>query len=160
MARFEEYSRKYSTIRMERRDGILQMTFHTNGGTIVWDQVPHTEFPEAFTDIGNDPENMVVIMTGTGGAFISMPPITPSAGGMTAGQWDTVYWEGKHLLMKLLDIEVPVIAAVNGPAHRHSEIPLLGGHRPGRRGGHLPRRAPLPPTVSSPATGSTWCIPC
>lgn len=126
MARFEEYSRKYNTIRMERRDGILQMTFHTNGGTIVWDQVPHTEFPEAFTDIGNDPENMVVIMTGTGGAFISMPPITPSAGGMTAGQWDTVYWEGKHLLMKLLDIEVPVIAAVNGPAHRHSEIPLLG----------------------------------
>jgi len=27
--------------------------------------------------------------------------------------------------MKLLEIEVPVISAVNGPAWRHSEIPLL-----------------------------------
>jgi enoyl-CoA hydratase/carnithine racemase len=27
--------------------------------------------------------------------------------------------------MRLLDIEVPVISAINGPAWRHSEIPLL-----------------------------------
>ena len=40
-------------------------------------------------------------------------------------QWDRTYWEGKHLLMNLLDIEVPMIAAVNGPALRHSELPLL-----------------------------------
>lgn len=40
-------------------------------------------------------------------------------------EWDRVYWEGKHLLMSLLDIEVPMISAINGPAWRHSEIPLL-----------------------------------
>ena len=28
MATFEQYANKYQTIRMERRDGILQMTFH------------------------------------------------------------------------------------------------------------------------------------
>ena len=38
---------------------------------------------------------------------------------------DRIHWEGRHLLMKLLDIEVPVISAINGPAWRHSEIPLL-----------------------------------
>jgi hypothetical protein len=27
--------------------------------------------------------------------------------------WDHIYKDGKHLLMNLLDIEVPVIAAVN-----------------------------------------------
>ncbi len=43
----------------------------------------------------------------------------------TPAQWDRVYWEGKHLLMSLLDIEVPMISAINGPAWRHSEIPLL-----------------------------------
>src|SRR5438270_11000077 len=43
----------------------------------------------------------------------------------TPAQWDRVYWEGKHLLMSLLNIEVPVISAINGPAWRHSEIPLL-----------------------------------
>jgi enoyl-CoA hydratase/carnithine racemase len=36
-----------------------------------------------------------------------------------------VYWEGKQLLMNLLDIEVPMISAINGPALRHSELPLL-----------------------------------
>jgi len=31
MATFEDYAEKYQTVRMERRDGILQITFHTNG---------------------------------------------------------------------------------------------------------------------------------
>ena len=39
--------------------------------------------------------------------------------------WDKIYWEGKQLLMNLLAIEVPMISAVNGPAMRHSELPLL-----------------------------------
>src|SRR5216683_2988304 len=33
--------------------------------------------------------------------------------------------EGKHLLMNHLNIEVPMIAAVNGPAHRHAELAVL-----------------------------------
>ena len=48
MARFEEYAQKYQTIRMERRDGILQLTFHTNSGPLQWWLLPHSEFPEAF----------------------------------------------------------------------------------------------------------------
>ena len=38
--------------------------------------------------------------------------------------WDRVYWEGKKVLQNLLDIDVPVIAAVNGPALVHSEYIL------------------------------------
>jgi enoyl-CoA hydratase/carnithine racemase len=38
---------------------------------------------------------------------------------------DRILDEGKRLLMNLLSINVPVIAAVNGPAMRHCEIPLL-----------------------------------
>jgi enoyl-CoA hydratase/carnithine racemase len=44
---------------------------------------------------------------------------------LTPREWDTIYWEGKQLLMNLLDIEVPMISAINGPALRHSELPLL-----------------------------------
>src|SRR6266545_3763818 len=33
MATLADYAEKYQTIRMERRDGILQMTFHTAGHT-------------------------------------------------------------------------------------------------------------------------------
>ena len=39
--------------------------------------------------------------------------------------WDKTFWEGKRLLLNLLDIEVPVIGAVNGPALIHAEIPVL-----------------------------------
>ena len=44
---------------------------------------------------------------------------------MTPAIYDPIYWEGKHLLMNLLNIEVPVISAINGPAVRHAEIALL-----------------------------------
>jgi enoyl-CoA hydratase/carnithine racemase len=110
---------------MERRDGILQMPFHTDGGPLQWGLLPHGEFPQAFRDVGGDPENKVVILTGTGETHSG--PRAAGGAGMrsTPAQWDRVYWEGKHLLMSLLDIEVPTIAAINGPAWRHSEIPLL-----------------------------------
>ena len=125
MATFEQYSEKYQTIRMERREGILQITFHTDGDTLQWGALPHGEFPRAFIDIGSDPDNRVVIMTGTGDGF-SGPRATPQSGPRrTARQWDSTYWEGKQLLTNLLNIEVPIISAVNGPALRHAQIPLI-----------------------------------
>ena len=126
MSTFEEYSTRYQTVRMERRDGILQITFHTDGGTLQWGAIPHREFPRAFYDIGDDPDNRVVIMTGAGDAF-SGPKGTPESRVRPGGprDWDRVYREGKHLLMNLLDIDVPIISAINGPALRHSEIPLM-----------------------------------
>ena len=125
MATFEEYCQKYQTVRMERHDGILQITFHSDGGPLQWGAVPHEEFPRAFHDIGSDPDNRVVIMTGSGDAF-SGPPATPAARTKsTPAQWDKTYRDGKQLLWNLLDIEVPMIGAVNGPALRHSELPLL-----------------------------------
>lgn len=125
MAQFESYAQAYQTMRMERRNGILQVTVHTNGGPLQWGEVPHREFPQAFRDIGSDPDTKVVILTGTGDAY-SGPQATPDRQlRRTASEWDKTYWEGKQLLMNLLDIEVPMISAINGPALRHSEIPLL-----------------------------------
>jgi enoyl-CoA hydratase/carnithine racemase len=108
MARFEDYAAKYETVRMERRGGILQMTFHTNGGPLQWGLLPHGEFPQAFRDVGSDPETKVVILTGTGDTYSG--PRAAGGTGMrsTPAEWDRVYWEGKQLLMNLLDIEVPM----------------------------------------------------
>lgn len=128
MSRFDSYKDKYQTIKMERRDGILQMTFHTDGGSLRWNLLPHGEFPDAFADVARDRDNRVVIMTGTGDEF-SGPRATPGTSSFptrpSIETIDRVHWEGRALLMNLLNIEVPVIAAVNGPAWRHSEIPLL-----------------------------------
>ena len=125
MATFEEYSNKYQNIRLERRDGILQMTLHTNGDTLQWGDTSHKELGQVFTDIGNDRGNKVVIMTGAGDAFSGPRASRKTHQKRRATDWDNVYWEGKHLLMNLLDIEVPMISAVNGPALRHFELPLL-----------------------------------
>lgn len=125
MSNFGDYANKYETIKMERHDGILEVAFHTNDDVLQWGEKPHHEFPRAFYDIGDDPENRIVIMTGSGVAF-SGPKATPETRVQaTPKSWSLLYKDAKHLLMNLLDIEVPMISAINGPALRHSEIPLL-----------------------------------
>lgn len=52
MSKFEDYANKYSRIRMERDDdGILEVTLHTNGGTLVFGPEAHEQLPPAFLDI-------------------------------------------------------------------------------------------------------------
>ena len=130
MTTFESYATKYQHLRMERRDGILQITLHSDGNTLRWGGGPHGEFGPAFRDIGSDPDNKVIIMTGVGDAFIEavdssnigqrLPTST-----MSPRNWDHIYWNAKQLLMNLLEIEVPMIAAVNGPVSIHAELAVL-----------------------------------
>ena len=122
--KLDEYANKYKHARLERRDGILQVTLHTDGNELEWGGGPHEELSYLFADIARDFENKVVILTGTGESFCANPPLTGSANLKTSA-WDRVYNEGKHLLMNHLNIEVPMIAAVNGPAHRHAELAVL-----------------------------------
>src|SRR5437867_4992800 len=125
MARLEEYATRYQDVRMQPRNGILEVTFHTKGGPLQWNESAHREFGYAFTDIGADPDNKVVILTGTGDAFCAAIE-RPRIGALgTPRGWDKIYWEAKRLLMNLLDIEVPMIAAVNGPALIHAELAVL-----------------------------------
>jgi enoyl-CoA hydratase/carnithine racemase len=127
-SKFDQYAHKYKTIQMRRHDGILEMQFHTDGGPLQWGLLSHNELESAFLDVGRDRENQVVIMTGTGDEFSGpavQPGQHPNRNIMTPETYDPIYWEAKHLLINLLNIEVPVIAAINGPAVRHAEIPLL-----------------------------------
>jgi len=125
MARkFEEYAQKYKHARLERHNGILQVTLHSNGGEFLWGNRPHEELSYLFGDISRDSENKVVILTGTGESFCANPPAAASAT-LRSSSWDRVYSEGKYLLMNHLSVEVPMIAAVNGPALRHAELAVL-----------------------------------
>ena len=136
MKSFEEYADKYQNIlRMERHNGILQVTFHTDGGSLKWGEVPHRELVDTFVDIGSDPETKVVILTGTAEAFIGVGPAQklmwqePAPGSdktlSAPAQWYKTGLETKRMVMNLLDIEVPIISAVNGQARVHCEIALL-----------------------------------
>ncbi len=126
MTVFKEYAEKFPNIKMSRSDGVLELIFHTEGQSLEWGLGVHSQLPEAFLDIARDQETEVVIMTGCGHDFSGPRPSPDYRPGRTsAAAWDKIYREGKSLLQNLLEIEVPVIAAVNGPALRHCEIPLL-----------------------------------
>jgi enoyl-CoA hydratase/carnithine racemase len=125
MAKFETYKNAFPHAKLTRSsDGVLEVMLHTNGDTVIFNGHTHEEFPELFYQIGQDAENRVVILTGAGNAF--METIRPEGFDFFSPRgYDKIYREGKKVLMNLLDIEVPVIAAVNGPVRLHSEYILL-----------------------------------
>jgi enoyl-CoA hydratase/carnithine racemase len=66
---FNEYRNKYENVKMKREDGILEVALHTRGGPLVFNGYVHEALVNAFRDIGDDRENHVVILTGTGDEF-------------------------------------------------------------------------------------------
>ncbi len=129
MTAFADYGEKYSGIAMSREGGVLEMTIHTRGGPAKWGSSPdclHAELGDAFLDVARDPENRVVILTGTGDSFLAgFDPAFAFPEPDLASMWPRIYDEGNSLLQNLLAIPVPMIAAVNGPALIHAEIAVL-----------------------------------
>ncbi len=124
MIKKPDYFDRYETIAFDRTEsGVLTVRFHTNGGPVVYSSANHREWVHAFLDISADRDNNVVILTGSGDEFIAQFGWDKEIG--TAQQWDEVSWEGKRLLRNLLEIEVPIVGAVNGPATIHSELAIL-----------------------------------
>jgi enoyl-CoA hydratase/carnithine racemase len=123
--KFATYQDSYSNARLTRsKSGVLEVILHTGGGTLVFNGHTHEQFVELFHAIGSDPENRVVILTGSGQAF--MESISPEGFDFfSPSGFDKIYREGKKVLMNILDIEVPLIAALNGPVRLHSEYILL-----------------------------------
>lgn len=122
--RFDQYRNRYENIRLDREDGILTVTVHTRGNSLVWSALAHEELGYCCTDIAADRENKVVLLTGVGDNFCA----DIDAGSFklsSAADWDLTLYDGRRLLNNLMDIEVPVIAAVNGPSRIHPEIPIL-----------------------------------
>ena len=57
MSTLEDYANKYQSVRFERRDGILQMTLHTDGASLRWGFGPHGEGFLRLSAFGH-PENI------------------------------------------------------------------------------------------------------
>src|SRR5580692_11084722 len=121
---FEGYCDKYQNVRMKREDGILEVALHTSGGSLVFNGHVHEALVHAFRDIGDDPDNHVVVLTGTGDEFCTR--ISPDGFDFfTPIGYDKILREGTKILENILDIEVPMIAVINGPVTVHSEYALL-----------------------------------
>lgn len=124
-AKFADYRNLYEHAVLDRRDGILEIRLHSNGGPLIWSREPNEELEHLFRVVRDDPENLAVILTGTGDAFMPVKSVGPER------QYDPFIWNsairaGLRVHTELLEIEVPVISAINGPCMVHMELPLLG----------------------------------
>jgi enoyl-CoA hydratase/carnithine racemase len=125
MLGFDVYRASFPNARLARsKSGVLEVALHTDGGTLAFNGHTHEQFVDLFHAIGSDRDNRVVILTGSGNAF--METISPEGFDFFTPQgYDKIYREGRKILMNILDIEAPLIAAVNGPARLHTEFVLL-----------------------------------
>lgn len=71
MTRFTAYRDSFPNAHLTRSDsGVLEVALHTDGGTLVFNGHTHEQIVDLFHAIGSDPDNRVVILTGSGEAFM------------------------------------------------------------------------------------------
>jgi len=134
-AYLEDYSKKYKDVfKFKREHNILEVRVHTDEGPMKWGPYHQQGFMNLPNEINNDPENEIVIFTGTGDSYSSemLEGSDPRSFVGVAGSplrdgfqtYDLWYHVQTREPMAILDIRIPVIAAINGPVMAHAEIPL------------------------------------
>jgi enoyl-CoA hydratase len=106
----------YSSIRFERLGDVLRVTLANPRNELnAVDGEMHDELRRLFEELKTERHARAVVFTGSGRAF--------SAGGdfrwMSSVKPANLYEmrrEGKQIVWNLLDVELPIVAAVNGPA--------------------------------------------
>ena len=120
------YFEAYRSLKLTRdAAGVLMAEFHTKDGPFTFTAQDHTELVDAFYRIAQDRANKIVILTGAGGDFISNVDFSTFGNVADPGVWSQVHDEGVQILENIANIRVPVIAAIEGRAHVHSEYALL-----------------------------------
>jgi len=128
--RFDEYREVFKDFyKMERRDdGVLLVEAHTRGGPIQLSVQNHRSLGQMLKTVGADPQNEVLILTGSGEQFM----MGSDPEGFALEEVDMPYWayeyaykDGRINVSSLVnDLEIPTIGLLNGPGF-HSEIVLM-----------------------------------
>ena len=105
---------KYRFIKSERQGKVLKLSLNRPENLNAVNGELHGELADIFADVNRDKETFAVLLTGAGRAFCAGGDIK----GMheTGGSWQQTTWEGKKIIDDLLNLEQPIISAINGPA--------------------------------------------
>jgi enoyl-CoA hydratase/carnithine racemase len=125
--KFEDYSDVFKDFfRMTRRpDGVLLVEAHTLGGPIQLSVQNHRALGQMLKTVGADPENEILILTGSGDEFM----MDSDPNGFELETADLHYWayeyaykDGRINVSSLVnDLEIPTIGLLNGSGF-HTEI--------------------------------------
>lgn len=130
--KLDEYKDKWADFaHLKREDGILEVRFHTDDGPALFCESMHRAYLGLLFDISNDPENEIVIVTGTGDSYLSLSDPEMSFANVeykSSVTYDWWYLTATRVPLAWLDIPVPVICAANGPFTIHPESVLLSDY--------------------------------
>ncbi len=130
MPKFEEYKKRFEKyLIMERKNGILLVRMHTDGGSVMWSPWMHRQLIDAWAAIGGDLENEVMILTATGKYWFAMHDKEAfrewDAGGNPDIRYDGLRRPLKSVENFLYGIDIPTIGVLNGPGPSHTNFAFL-----------------------------------
>jgi enoyl-CoA hydratase len=111
-----DYSR-YQYLKVEKAEGVATVTLNRPERLNAIDRQLHEELEDVLVDLGRDEEVNAIVLTGAGRAF--------SAGGDIRGMQERLKepplkhiptGRGRRIILNLLELDKPIIAAVNGDA--------------------------------------------
>jgi enoyl-CoA hydratase/carnithine racemase len=122
----DDYLTAYRSLKLTRdAEGVLVVELHSDGGPCTFSALHHTEVVDAFHRIAQDRANKIVILTGAAGDFIIGVDWASFGEVSDPLVWTRIHDEGTQVLENIANIRVPVIAAIEGRAHIHSDYALL-----------------------------------
>ncbi len=127
---FESYRERFAEhFVMTRDNGVIEVRMHEDGKPPRWSYELHRALPQMFAAVGADRENELLIITGTGDRWLG-EGFNEESFGISHEEflrrcYDIWYVDATKLQENnIWAIDIPVIAAINGPGH-HFEIALL-----------------------------------
>lgn len=105
---------KYRYIKAERDGKVLKLSLNRPESLNAINGVLHGELSTIFGEVNQDKETFAVLLTGEGRAFCAGGDIKGM--GDSERDWSQTTYEAKKIVNDLLDLEQPIIAALNGAA--------------------------------------------
>ncbi|MEE9278571.1 MAG: enoyl-CoA hydratase-related protein [Myxococcota bacterium] len=110
-----DYDRYKYVLTEKHPDGVAVVTLNRPEKRNAISQDMHDELEDLFVDLSNDDEVRAIVLTGAGSAFCAGGDI----GGMKSGEFRPTgppipFREVRRLIVNILEIEQPIVAAING----------------------------------------------
>ena len=106
----------YRYIKVERENRIALLTLNRPEVLNAVNMELHVELEDIFVDVARDDEVNVVVLTGAGRAFCAGGDIKAMQEGLTDPRVRVPLTGARRLIHNMLEVEQPIIAALNGDA--------------------------------------------
>jgi len=107
----------YTTLQSERIGDVLRVTIaHPSSPLNAVDAALHHDLTQLFADLKRENEARAVVLTGRGKAFTAGGDFNWFPELRDSGRGDRLRRDAKQMIWDLLDVEIPIVAAINGPA--------------------------------------------